>query len=275
MSTLTPRAGADEPQIAYEVTGDGHEPVLFIAGLADTRQAWGPLVGLLDRDHTAITFDNRGLGESESAIGPYSTIDMAADALRVLDAAGVDSAHVVGHSLGGLVAQWIALIAPSRVRRLVLSSTYAKPGPYCSRLAAVLQETLSASGVEATRRLLLLWAFDPDLVEAHEEDIAEAERIIYHDDLAPLAMSRQLDALAAHDSAARIGEIAHPTTVIAGVDDRIVPARRTRDLRFGLRDATLEEVPGGHACFWTSPEVYSRALAVGIEHGAGAGAERQ
>jgi pimeloyl-ACP methyl ester carboxylesterase len=131
----------------------------------------------------------------------------------------------------------------------------------------VLRRTLSSSGVEAMRRLLLLWAFDPDLVEAHEDEIAEAERIIHHDDLPSTAMSHQLDAFAAHDTAARIGEITHPTTVIAGVDDRIVPARRTRDLRFGLTDATLEEVPGGHACFWTSAPVYLRALSVGIEHG--------
>ena len=268
MAELTAPGPAGEPAIAYEVSGGDGDPILFISGLADTRHAWSRQLELLEEHQTAITFDNRGVGESGAATGPYSTVDMAADALRVLDAAGVDSAHVVGHSLGGMAAQWMAIDSPRRVRRLVLSCTYATPGPYCTRLATILRHMLATEGVEATRRLLLLWAFDPDLVEAHEDEIAQAERIIHHDAFEQEAMSLQLEALAAHDCVDRIGEIAHPTTVISGVDDRVVPARRSRDLHFGLPDATLEEVPGGHACFWTSPEVFTRAVSVGIEHGA-------
>lgn len=266
MAELTSPGPSGEPAIAYELSGDGREPILFISGLAATRQAWRRQLELLDEHRLAITFDNRGVGDSGATSDPYTTADMAEDALRVLDAAGVESAHVVGHSLGGMAAQWLAVSAPWRVRRVVLSCTYATPGPYCTMLAEILRHMLDTEGVEATRRLLLLLAFDPDLVEAHEDEIGEAERIVHHDALSRSAMSLQLEALSGHDCADRIGEIAHATTVISGVDDRIVPARRTRDLRFGLSDATLEEVPGGHACFWTSPEVYMRAVSVGIEH---------
>jgi len=97
--------------------------LLFIHGLGYDRRGWGPLPALLARDFHVILVDNRGVGDSDVPEGPYSVNQLAADAVAVLDAAGIESAHIFGVSLGGFVAQEIALTYPERVRRLVLCST--------------------------------------------------------------------------------------------------------------------------------------------------------
>ena len=108
--------------IGWESEGDG-PPLLLIHGLGYTRDGWGPVPGLLAERFRVIRFDNRGIGESDVPEGPYTAAEMAADALQVLDEAGVERAHVVGTSLGGMVAQELALAAPERVGKLVLACT--------------------------------------------------------------------------------------------------------------------------------------------------------
>ena len=108
--------------IAWEALGDG-PALLLIHGLGYERHGWGPLPALLAEDFRVLLFDNRGIGESDAPPGPYTTALMAGDALGVLDAAGIERAHVVGTSLGGMVAQELVLTAPERVDRLVLACT--------------------------------------------------------------------------------------------------------------------------------------------------------
>src|SRR6266852_2712676 len=133
-------------RLAYEVRGEG-EAVLFVHGLGYDRLGWGPLPGLLARDYRVITFDNRGVGESDVPDGPYSVAQMTADAVAVLDAAGRERAHVVGVSLGGFIAQEIALTYPERVQKLVLAST--SPG-------GLRAQSMPQAGLNAFRRFPLL-----------------------------------------------------------------------------------------------------------------------
>ena len=109
-------------RIAWESKGAG-EPVLLIHGLGYARWGWEPVAEPLAQRFRLLLFDNRGIGESEIPPGPYTARAMAEDAVSVLDEAGVDSAHVVGTSLGGMVAQELALGWPDRVDRLVLACT--------------------------------------------------------------------------------------------------------------------------------------------------------
>src|SRR6202040_2928389 len=108
MSIQAFEARNGDVRLAYGVRGEG-DPLLFIHGLGYDRVGWGPLPGLLARDFHVITFDNRGVGESDVPGGPYSVAQMAADAIAVLDAAGIDRAHVFGASLGGFIAQELAI----------------------------------------------------------------------------------------------------------------------------------------------------------------------
>jgi len=111
-------------RIAWERRGEG-EPLLLIHGLGYARWGWEPVVEPLARSFEVILFDNRGIGESDAPPGPYTAAELAADAAQVLDEAGVQRAHVLGTSLGGMVAQELALAAPERVERLVLACTTA------------------------------------------------------------------------------------------------------------------------------------------------------
>src|SRR5438067_11163400 len=106
-------------RIAYEARGNG-EPVLLVHGLAYDRRGWGPLPRLLEEDFRVLLVDNRGVGESDAPPGPYTVEQLAEDAVAVLDAAGLEQAHILGVSLGGFVAQEIALSRPERVDKLVL-----------------------------------------------------------------------------------------------------------------------------------------------------------
>ena len=111
-------------RIAYEFRGDG-EPVLLVHGLGYDRRGWGPLPDLLTQEHRVLLLDNRGVGESDVPPGPYTVAEFAADAVAVVDAAGVERSHVLGVSLGGYIAQEIALSYP--VASTVSSSARPRP----------------------------------------------------------------------------------------------------------------------------------------------------
>ena len=110
--------------LAYDVEGSGG-PLLLIQGLGYGRTGWGPVPALFAQRHTVVTFDNRGFGGSDVTPGPYTTSQLARDALAVLDDAEIERADVIGISLGGMIAQELVLEAPERVRKLVLCSTTA------------------------------------------------------------------------------------------------------------------------------------------------------
>ncbi len=109
-------------KIAWERHGEG-PTLLLIHGLGYARWGWEPVVGPLAGSFDVLLFDNRGIGQSDAPPGPYTAAQMAEDTVRVLDEAGVERAHVVGTSLGGIVAQELALGRPDRVERLVLAAT--------------------------------------------------------------------------------------------------------------------------------------------------------
>src|SRR5215813_5756714 len=127
-------------RLHYETLGDtARPPVLLIMGLAVSSRAWGRLPSLLARDFHVVMFDNRGTGRSGGAGLGYRMPDLAADAAAVLDASGHDAAHVFGISMGGMVAQELAIQHPRRVRSLVLGCTFAS---WRSRTAPSLGTTL-------------------------------------------------------------------------------------------------------------------------------------
>ncbi|TBR18353.1 alpha/beta fold hydrolase, partial [bacterium] len=120
-------------RLAYETHGRG-ETLLLIAGLGRDRRMWDAQVPALSKGLRVVTFDNRGVGQSDSPAGPYTAAQMAADAAGLLDVLEVESAHVAGASLGGLIAQELALSRPARVSRLALLCTH--PGqPLCVPMA--------------------------------------------------------------------------------------------------------------------------------------------
>ena len=253
-------------KIAWDRRGNG-APLLLIHGLGYARWGWEPVLPELAEQFDVILFDNRGIGESDAPPGPYTVAEMAADAVQVLDEAGVARAHVVGTSLGGMIAQELALAYPERVDRLVLACTTPggqKAHPMPQVTVALMAEAATLEPAVALRRFVEN-ALAPATVAAHPEIV---EQIMAHR-LAtaqqPAAWAAQASAGATFDAYDRLGALAAPTLVQHGDEDVVVDPRNADLLVELLPDARLERVPGGHLFFWEAPEQFVSSVSAFLE----------
>lgn len=252
--------------IAYEVVGRG-EPVLLAQGLGYGGSGWGPARELLAEGFRVVAFDNRGFGGSDAPPGPYTVRELAADAVAVLDAAGIERAYVVGASLGGMVAQVLALDWPERVDRLVLACT--TPGglgsyPMPARTVQLMLEAPQLPQDVALRRFVenAVGNGSSTLVEA-----ILAYRLANPPD--PNGWQAQAAAGAIHDALDRLGAIAAPTLVVHGTADAVVDPRNAELLAERIPSARLELLPGvGHMLFWEEPERFATLVRGFLEEGA-------
>jgi pimeloyl-ACP methyl ester carboxylesterase len=243
-------------QLAYDVEGAG-EPLLLIQGLGYGRRGWGPAPAMLAEHFQVVVFDNRGFGESDAPSGPYTTALLARDALAVLDAAEIESAHVLGISLGGMVAQELVLAQPRRVRKLILCSTTAG-GPTAVPMPQQTVELMGRAAhldpQEALQRFVTN-ALSPDPPVALVEEIV-AYRAANPPD--PAGWYAQAGAGATHDAAARLGEIHVPTLIVHGTADNVVDAGNASLLADAIVGARLELFEGvGHLLPWERPEEFT------------------
>ncbi len=241
-------------KIAWERHGSG-APLLLIHGLGYERHGWGPLPRLLAEDFRVLVFDNRGIGESDVPPGPYSTGQMAGDALGVLDAAGVERAHVIGTSLGGMVAQELVLAAPERVDRLVLACT--TPGhdtyPIPRRTLDLVARFPTLAPEEAYRQGVENALSDRTVAERPElvEEIY-AYRLAHPPNMA--GWQAQAGASLGFDATPRLGEVRAPTLVQHGTGDHVVDVRNAPLLAELVPGARLELYDDlGHLFFWEEP----------------------
>jgi pimeloyl-ACP methyl ester carboxylesterase len=246
----------------WETTGDG-EPVLLIMGLGLSGGAWWRTVPVLARRLRVITFDNRGVGRSRAFSYAYTTEAMADDAATVLDAVGVERAHVYGISLGGMVAQALALRHPERVRSLVLGAT-SPGGPRAARpsaeVGALLRRRLRMAPEEAARESVPI-NYGPRCRAEHLERIEEdiAQRLAHP--FSEQAYRAQLFAAAWHNCLGALPRIAVPTLVVHGALDRLIPVANAHLIAEripGARLQVLDEV--GHLYPTEEPEA-DRAIA--------------
>jgi pimeloyl-ACP methyl ester carboxylesterase len=240
-------------KIAWERHGAG-PPLLLIHGLGYARWGWEPVVERLARSFDVLLFDNRGVGESDAPPGPYTAEAMAADAVQVLDEAGVDRAHVVGTSLGGMVAQELALRWPARVDRLVLACT-TPGGP---KAFPMPQRTVDLMTARATMREYVENALEPD---PRPELV---DRILVHRERTAQPFEHwaaQAAAGAAFDAHDRLGSVAAPTLVQHGYGDVVVDPRNADLLAAAIPGARTSVYPGaGHLFMWQEPDRFSREL---------------
>jgi len=237
-------------RLAWEAHGDG-APVLLVHGLGYTRQGWGPLRGLLASRFRVLSYDNRGIGESEIPPGPYTVAELAEDAAGVLDAAGFERAHVVGASLGGMAAQLLAAEQPQRVERLVLVGT--TPGgagayPLPQQTLALMAEAASLPPEVALRR------FVENALAPGSPLVDEVFAYRQQHPPDPAGWAAQAAAGASWDADGRLARIVAPTLVVAGTADAVVDPRNAQLLADAIPGAKLELVDGaGHLPFWERP----------------------
>jgi 3-oxoadipate enol-lactonase len=251
-------ARSGDVRIAYEVHGEG-EPLLFVQGLGYDRHGFGPLPRLLAEDLRVLLFDNRGVGDSDVPEGPYSVSQLAADAVAVLDAAEIESAHVFGVSLGGFIAQELALSHPGRVRKLVLVST--APGAVPPSLP-MPQRGVSAFARfptmerEAGLRLMVENSLGDHGVRERPELFEEI--YTYRLERAPSIAGWQAQAYAgaSFDAYERLPAIAAPTLVIQGGADNVIDPGNAQLLAGRIPGARVELIPDrGHLVMWEESEL--------------------
>jgi aminoacrylate hydrolase len=238
-------------RISYASRGKG-PAVLLIQGIGLVGEGWRPQVdGLADR-FQLLTFDNRGIGASTMVSGGPLTIEgMAADALAVVDAAGVDRVHVVGHSMGGVIAQALALAAPERVKSLSFLCTFTRGREATALSPGMLVTGLRMRvGTRAMRRAAFLSLVLPAtaLTRTNVPALADELAPLFGHDLAdqPPIVMKQLRATSRYDASARLATLTPiPTMVVSGSVDRIALPAYGRALAAAIPGARYVEVNGG------------------------------
>ena len=257
MTTSAPiRAGKLE--LWVERRGNGPD-VLLIAGLGDPAEAWQPqLDGLADR-YRVTAFDNRGVGRSPLPDKPLSVATMADDAAAILRALDVPAAHVAGFSMGGMIAQELALRHPELVRSLVLVSTYSRPDALLrSQLEFWRWLAEAAPSERAFFKAFFTWVYTPRAHADGTVDQLVAEALAFPHQQSVEAFQAQVDACLAHDTADRLSRIAAPTLVLAGEFDIVVPPRFSRSVAAGIPNARFERMPGeAHQPFQEAPDKFN------------------
>jgi pimeloyl-ACP methyl ester carboxylesterase len=252
-----PVVSIGEIELAYERSGSG-PPLLLIMGMSGTALHWGePFLEPLRRNFDVIAYDHRGVGASSRLQGPVTIAEMAEDAAGLLDALGLDSAHVMGISMGGMIAQELALAQPGRVRTLTLGCTYCG-GEGSSLTGPEVLSPLVDAMLSGDRERALRAGFEinvsaemakDDALWARHQAIA-SERAV----AVPVVMA-QLEACMAHDTSARLPGLTMPTLIIHGTDDQLLPVRNGRLIASRIRDSRLEILDGvGHLFFWEQPD---------------------
>jgi 3-oxoadipate enol-lactonase len=249
---------AGEIQLDYERTGAG-EPLLLIMGMSGTSLSWGePLLELLRGDFDVIAYDHRGIGASTVLDGPVTIPQMAEDAAALLTALELDSAHVMGISMGGMIAQELALAHTERLRTLTLGCTYCG-GPGSSLSAPEVIQRLAEAMMSGDRERAIRTGWEVNVsasMAADEQAYARFRELAERRAVAVPVVMAQMQAIAPHDTYERLPELrALPTLVIHGTDDQMLPVENGRLIASRIPGSRLEIFEDvGHLFFWERPE---------------------
>ena len=248
-----PRATRDGVGIDYAVDGTSDGPtVLLLEGLGYGRWMWRWLTEDLADGYEVLRPDNRGTGDSDVPEGPYSIDEMAADARAVLDDHGVDRVHVCGASMGGMIAQELAL-TDDRVASLTLLCTSPGGDDAPEMPPDVREHIFSApedAGPKERVRYLMEPAVSDDFYEREPELVDRIVEWRLAGDATPAGREAQAAAVAAFDATDRLGELSVPTLVLHGTADRVLPVGNADLLAELLPHATVERVDGGPHLFF-------------------------
>jgi 3-oxoadipate enol-lactonase len=245
----------------YEEAGSG-EPLILICGLSADLQVWRFQLPELSKRLRVICYDNRGAGRTSAPDEPYSIAGMADDLAALLDHLRIDSAHILGWSMGGLIAQQFALTRPQRVRKLILVSTTSQPDGFV-RLAIKNWMNIRRSDMpfEQIARFQSRWGYSPAFFDNEQayEKLVHTMATNPHAQKAH-AFLRQADALLAHKMGDAASGIRAQTLVIAGVHDNLIPPYHSESLAKTIPGATLKVLDAAHTGFVEFPDVYNRAI---------------
>jgi 3-oxoadipate enol-lactonase len=250
-------------KLYFEDLGGDGAPLLMVAGMATDAVSWVFQTPALSPHFRLILCDNRGVGRSPKPAGPYCIEDMASDLVELLDELKLDRVHVCGHSMGGAIAQQLALQFPQRVDRLVLACSSACFNP---RSLAVVESwsgcVRAGASPELLGRVLFPWLYTADFFEQSGQLEAAISALAAHPyALDAVGLEGQVEALRAHDLRGQLGELRAPTLVLGAEHDLLVTASECQELAAGVPAARLEWLTGtGHSCMLQTPDAFNQAL---------------
>jgi pimeloyl-ACP methyl ester carboxylesterase len=224
----------------YETHGTG-PPLLLINGFGSSSEMWSPFWKQLTDAHMVILFDNRGVGRSSVPDQPFTIREMAEDTVGLLDGLGIEQASIFGASMGGMIAQEVALDSLPRVRSLILGMTTCG-GPHSVRVpvqqAQALVRSSSAIPHEEALEIRLRLIYSPEFLAQHHAELVEEDaRIQYPTSL--MGYRRQAEAVLGFDAYDRLPRILVPTLVLAGERDALIPPENSRILAQRIPGARL------------------------------------
>lgn len=254
--------GSDGTRLHYEVVGRrGGQPVMFIQGLGASKHGWDLQRLAFAPSYRVIAHDNRGAGRSDKPFGTYSLEQMADDAVSVLDHAGIESAHVIGASMGGAISQILTVKYPERVRSLTLACTACRHHPWRREVIGSWAEMAAERGMGAMAEVAARWVIGPRSFRRAWPAMGW---------LGPLATTRpshgfvaQARAILAADEAMgdRLGEITVPTLVIVGNQDILTPRGDSEEIAERIPTAELVVLSGAaHGLMFEHASTFNRVL---------------
>lgn len=259
-------SAADGCQIYYERTGIG-PTVALIPGLGGDGRFWSGVASRLADRFDLIIMDHRGAGRSERPNTPYSISTIADDLLSVLDAERVEAAHLVGHSTGGAIVQSLALDAPSRARRLVISGSWDRPDARFRTLFEARAALLDAGLTGPYQMLTHVFGFDPAWMETHATDLCRAVGMA-GETLAPLSVTAsRVRMLLDFDRSAELARLRHETLVIGAAGDVLIPFHHAERLAASIPGAELVRLEGAHFHPSVDPIPFAETIALFLRRG--------
>lgn len=252
-----PVTNVGEVDLSYERSGSG-PPLLMIMGMSGTALSWGqPFLDPLKDDFETIVYDHRGVGQSSRMEEPFTIVQLAADAEGLLDALELDSAHVLGISMGGMVAQELALAHPERIRTLTLGCTYCGgEGSLLTPLEVAQRMGGARMSGDRERAIRASWEGNVSAAFAANDDAwADFRATAQERAVALPVIMAQAMAIAGHDTSARLAALEMPTLVVHGTEDQILPVENGRLIASLIPGARLEILDGiGHLFFREEPD---------------------
>ena len=248
-------------KIYYEYHGSG-DPLLLISGTGHDHTFWAGQLSLLSRYYRCIVFDNRGVGNSSSPQSGYSLADMADDAAAILIEAGIGNAHVMGFSMGGHIAQCLALNYPDLVRSLGIHHSWSRNCERLRKFQSVRKDLAERGMRNQLADMSLLMLYEPQYYEDHSVLIAaKREQMIASMDTLE-GWIGQLNACITGDTHARLGELNVPTLITCSDKDAIVAIHRARELHANIQNSELKILTGsGHVALIEKPALFAEICA--------------
>ena len=261
MQNLLKKARIGNYEIHYVDVGQG-VPVVLIHGLAGDYSAWSSQIQLL-RDHfRVIAFDNRGAGKSTQVDESISTQDLAKDALGLMDFLNISSAHIVGRSMGGAIAQHMALMSPERIKSLVLCASFAVLDPLGRRVLLNMREALEwrMNWADHARHSVQNFV-SAEFFNSKQQEVKKIEALIGGETRLPACYIRQNEACQNHDTSSQLALIKQPTLIMAGKNDPICSLTATDILSQGIVDSeTILFDNSSHFFLMEQPDKFNQSL---------------